>query len=160
MNCEKQLKEALKKIDKDNVVILGVGSRLRGDDGVGSIIGGLLEKAFPGRAYDVSTVPENYIGKILSAGKKNIIFIDTLAFGGKPGEYRFVEMSEIYDGLLSTHGSSLTFLLEVLGEGAEGVTAYVLGIEPADTSVSETLTPEIERTMKNILEILTNWLNK
>ncbi len=153
------LQERLKEFNISRTIILGVGSRLRSDDAVGSVIAERLSGLAPERIYDVGTVPENYLGKILKNEPDNIIFIDAMHFEAEPGEYRLFKMSELYDGYLSTHGSSLSFLIELLGNDRP-VESYVLGIEPEFTGVGESISDIVREAAEDIISIFAEWIKK
>jgi len=72
-----ELKEFLKK--KKNVVILGIGNQLRGDDFAGSLVarklGQELKKNYV-TVFDGGIVPENFTGMIKREDPSHIILID------------------------------------------------------------------------------------
>jgi len=44
--------------------------------------------------YDSGPSPENYLGKIIKDKPDNIVIIDTVDFGGKPGEFLEIEAGD------------------------------------------------------------------
>ena len=92
------------------VVILGIGNTLRSDDGVGSILASRIKDKVPYLVYDAGPTPENYLGKIIKDKPDNIVIVDAVDFGGKPGEFRIVEGEDIKTvNLFSTHNASISF---------------------------------------------------
>jgi hydrogenase 3 maturation protease len=163
MNDFNKLKEDLEHklslLNRARTVVLGVGNRLRGDDGVGSVIAGRLASISGVNVFDTETVPENYIGKALSTGCDNILFIDAMDFGEAPGYFNLQEISTIYDGYLSTHGSSLTLIIDMLG-AEKPVKGYILGIQPEDTSLNEGLSDAVHEAADVIIGELVKWLDE
>ena len=75
--------ELQKKIDGKKVLLLGVGNRLRGDDGVGSYLVKRLQKKMKIPLIDASDVPENYIGPIENSGANLVLVVDAADIGAE-----------------------------------------------------------------------------
>jgi len=163
MNDSNKLKEDIDRnlslLDKTSTVVLGVGNRLRGDDGVGSVIAGRLTSIAGVNVFDTETVPENYIGKALSTGCESILFIDAMDFGEMPGYFKLQKISALYDGYLSTHGSSLTMIIDMLGK-EKPIEGYILGIQPENTSLNEEMSKVVHDTAAVITAALVKWLSE
>jgi hydrogenase 3 maturation protease len=69
------------------VAVIGVGNRMRGDDGVGSVIAERLQELAKGSllVIDAETVPENYLGVLLDSKPEVALFVDAVDFGGEVG---------------------------------------------------------------------------
>ena len=109
---------------KSNVVVIGIGNMLMGDDGVGPTVINLLRK----RMSDIEFVELDTAGYgILSyiEGKEKVIIIDAAYFGGFPGEIKRVSRHQLKS---TRKGSSLNLhgidVLSVLDYAAQ------IGIEP------------------------------
>ena len=133
------------------VVIVGMGNTLRNDDGVGSIIASHIKDKVPYLVYDTGPTPENYLGKIIKDKPDNIVIIDAVDFGGKPGEFRIVEGEDIKTvNLFSTHNASISLTINYLQSNLK-VDIIILIIQPKNIGFGDILSPEIKETI-NILE--------
>ncbi len=135
------------------VVILGIGNSLRNDDGVGSILASRIKDKLPYIVYDAGPSPENYLGKIIKDKPDNIVIIDAVDFGGKPGEFRIVEGEDIKTvNLFSTHNASISLTINYLQSNLK-VDIIILIIQPKNIAFGDNLSPQISETIK----ILEDW---
>ena len=133
------------------VVILGIGNTLRSDDGVGSILVSRIKDKVPYLVYDAGSTPENYLGKIINDKPDNVVIIDAVDFGGKPGEFRIVEGDEIKTvNLFSTHNASISLTINYLQSNLKA-DIIILIIQPKNIAFGDNLSPQIMETL-NILE--------
>jgi len=147
--------EHLKLHLKGKVVILGIGNTFRGDDGIGSLLAQRLKANVPFIVYDSGPNPENYLGKVIKDAPDNIIIIDAVDFGGKPGEIREAEDSDLETvNLFSTHNASISLSINYLKKKLKA-DIIILSVQPADISFRDDLTPEVARS----LEQLEEWFN-
>jgi hydrogenase 3 maturation protease len=135
------------------VVILGIGNTLRNDDGVGSIIASRIKDKVPYIVYDAGPSPENYLGKIIKDKPDNIVIIDAVDFGGKPGELRIMEGEGLTTtNLFSTHNASISLTINYLKNNLK-VDIIILIIQPKDINFGDKLSPQISQTLTK----LENW---
>jgi len=147
------LLEYLKLHLTGKVVIVGIGNTLRSDDGVGSILVSRIKDKVPYLVYDAGPTPENYLGKIIKDKPDNIVIIDAVDFGGKPGEFRVAEGEDIKTvNLFSTHNASISLTINYLQSNLKA-DIIILIIQPKGIAFGDNLSPEISDTL-NILE---NW---
>lgn len=132
---------------------MGVGNPLCGDDGVGSLVAAQLARRFSGRAIDAGAVPESYLGPLLAAEGRPVVFVDAVAHGGAPGSCCLVRTGDLVVRHASTHRSSLELLGELLDRA--GVRAWVLGIQPRQLAVGAPLSPDVSRTADELTQCLT-----
>ncbi|MBS4015767.1 MAG: hydrogenase 3 maturation endopeptidase HyCI [Candidatus Latescibacteria bacterium] len=140
------------------IVILGVGNRMRADDGIGSIIASELMSHLPDNilVYDAESSPENYIDKIVQAKPDWVIFIDACNFKAQPGEFKLFEESEIQDisyGLLSTHTLPLTLTIELIKQQHK-CRISLLGIQPKSFLMGMEMSDEISSNKSRIIDYL------
>jgi hydrogenase 3 maturation protease len=132
------------------VVILGIGNTLKNDDGVGSILANRIKDKLPYLVYDSGAAPENYLGKIIKDKPDNIIIIDAVDFGGKPGEFRIVEGEDIKTvNLFSTHNASISLTINYLQSNLK-VDIIILIIQPKNINFGDKLSPEIAKTINDL----------
>ncbi|NIQ99246.1 MAG: hydrogenase maturation protease, partial [Gemmatimonadales bacterium] len=109
-------------------MVLGIGSRLRGDDAVGSVIAEQLAHMGFERALDCGGVPENFLGRIERLQPRDILFVDAVDFGGQPGQIAFFGGEKFVPQSISTHSAGLSPLMDFLSAGGE-VTCWVLAVQ-------------------------------
>lgn len=137
-----------------NTLIVGIGSTLKGDDGVGPFICGKLKKFMPDRIIDAATVPENYIQPIISKNPEVLLIIDAIDFGGSVGEIQILEPEQIHSVSLSTHIPSPRLFLDVIYRSINPKVVF-LGIQPGQTEFGFPLSAEVKRTATLLAEVLT-----
>jgi hydrogenase 3 maturation protease len=140
----------LKSHLKGKVVILGIGNVLRSDDGVGSVLAARIKGGLPWIVYDAGESPENYLGKIIKDKPDNIVLMDAVDFGGKPGEYRVLESDDLKTAnLFSTHNASLSLTINYLQNNLK-VDIIILIIQPKNISFGDNLSPELTQTLREL----------
>jgi hydrogenase 3 maturation protease len=145
--------QQLKKFLKGRAVILGIGNTLRGDDGIGSLLAARLKGRVPYTVYDAGMSPENYLGKIVKEAPGNIVIIDAVDFGGRPGEVRLFEGGEIEaSNLFSTHNVSISLAINYLKNNLEA-DIIILLIQPKTISFVD----KLSREASGALELLEGW---
>lgn len=137
------------------VIIVGVGNRLRGDDGVGSVVAEQLQAFASPNAIviDAETVPENYLGVLLDAKPDVVLFIDAVDFGGKVGEWVLVPISVLGDKAPSTHTVSLKLLGQILE--SNGVDSWLLAVQPGQIGFGASMSETVASTSQNLIDLLT-----
>ncbi len=141
---------------KGKVVIIGIGNTLRGDDGVGSLLASRIKDKVPYIVYDAATSPENYLGKIIKDKPDNLVIIDAVDFGAKPGEFSLLEGQDLKTtNLFCTHNASIELTINYLQSNLK-VDIIILIIQPKTILFSESLSPEVNET----LDKLEGWFEK
>ncbi|MEO0069832.1 MAG: hydrogenase 3 maturation endopeptidase HyCI [candidate division WOR-3 bacterium] len=142
------------------VVIIGIGNRSRGDDGVGSKVVEMLSDLSNAKVINAGTVPENYIEPILKEKPSRILLVDACKFGGQPGEFRLFPIGDFHQlisGGFSTHTLSLAPLAELLATESDA-RVWLLGIEPAETNLSEGISPMVNLALPAIVNFIRSWV--
>ena len=137
------------------IVILGVGSELRRDDGVGLEITRRLKRNVPDfvKLIECGTVPESFVDPISKWRPTHILIIDSAEMGKPPGTAELINAENIGGITLSTHHMPLSILIKYL-EGTTGAKTILLGIQPQDIAFGEGLTKIIQKTAKKIVKTL------
>lgn len=131
------------------IFIIAVGNYFRSDDGAGPRI---IEKLKPGgriQLLNAETNLERYIEPIRQSGADVLLFMDCVHFGKEPGYAALVPISQMEDYTLHSHNISLKRLSDFFS-----TPAFVLGIQPANLTVSEILTDDVAATVEAIAEEL------
>lgn len=153
------LKQALKGIDPTDSVIVGIGNILKLDDGAGPVLAQRLLRSGKVPVIDAGNAPENYIGKIASLNKKNIIFLDALDFSAQPGEYKLFDINDVYDGNIASHTFSIGFIFDLIRSETD-CAGYVLGIQPFDIRFGSGLTDAVADALDEAAVIFEEWITR
>jgi len=127
------------------IVVVGVGNRLRKDDGIGITIVEELKKEMKNTEIEFllgETVPENLIKKINDLKPKKVFLIDAVDFSGKPGDVIPIE-NQKDSGF--THKLSYNLFSKLLN-----CELKIIGIQPKDIDYGEELSDELEKKMDQI----------
>jgi len=138
------------------VVVAGIGNPLRRDDFVGvKIVRGLQNKVSEAvYLVECETVPESFIKPIEEFKPTHILIIDAALLNLKPGSSKLVEPTQLAEQTaISTHSLPLQIFCEYLAR-TTGAEIALLAIQPKDASFGENLTPELEKTAKNLTHLL------
>ena len=143
------------------VAVVGVGQRLRGDDGAGPAVARRLA-ALAGaslQVVDAGHAPENCLGPIVRFGPDLILFVDAARGGLAPGELTWLRPDEADSRGGSTHTLSLAMLAAYLS-AETGAAVHVLGIEPGEMAFGEGLSPVVEETVAQAAATFTDYWRK
>lgn len=130
-----------------NLLFIGVGNVLKQDDGVGVVISRQIVERPNIRSLTVEVSIENYIGKINSMEPQEIVIIDCMEMGEKPGTYRILALDNVEDLTFNTHNISLGRLGDFFL-----YPTYVLGIQPLSIEFGDHLSPQVQLAAKRIVD--------
>jgi len=149
-------KEELKEFIDDKTVIMGIGSVLKTDDGVGVFITEKLKSTNIKNVIVAEATPEHWLGFLANKGFEKLLIIDSVLFGGEVGEIRILDLKEISKRFGLTHSSSLHLFYDFIsGEGNIKV-LKVLAIMPESLEVGESLTPPVRKSADEIILFFKN----
>jgi hydrogenase 3 maturation protease len=157
-NVEEALVEWLSGAER--VVVAGIGNPIRSDDFVGvKIVQGLQGKVSDSvYLIECETVPESFVQQIIDFKPTHVLLIDAALLGLEPGNSRIVEPEQLTNyPAFSTHLLPLRIFCEHVVK-TTGARVGLLLIQPANTDFGEKLTPEIEVSAQNIVNILVETL--
>jgi hydrogenase 3 maturation protease len=141
--------------DATIIVIIGMGSELRADDGVGLQVVRLLKQYTSDRlqVFEGHMTPEAFIKPACQARPTHLLIIDAAELHMKPGSWKLLSVDEIQEGLFTTHAIPA---VEVALEIQRRCNAKVmfLGIQPKSREISLTLSRECQRTAKEVAECI------
>ncbi len=101
------------------MLLLGVGNRMRGDDGVGpAVADGVAELGIEGLEIGTETDPLGLLERLLRpAGHAHVVVVDATAPRGRPGRLHVVEVSDdplaARSSPVGTHGLGLAQVVEL-----------------------------------------------
>ena len=142
--------EHLREFICPSLVIVGIGSELRGDDAAGVLAARELAGKVPWAVFDAQTVPESYLMKIVERRPESLVLIDALDFGGAPGAVELAGADEITGQGPSTHGPAPLAFLEILGM-MHPCRCAVLGIQPASAELGEQPTAAVQKAVELVV---------
>jgi hydrogenase maturation protease len=146
-----------------DLVIVGVGNRIRGDDGIGPTVIERLKGGQAGDAEEIHLVDAGTTGFLAleaMSGAQRAIVVDAVQTGASPGtirEYRCVDgnfETEIPE--MTMHDVSFTEAM-VAGRAVYDLPddILILGVEPADISIGDELSEPAEQAAAELVELLT-----
>jgi len=142
-----------------NHVLIGIGSTLKGDDGIGTIVAKEFKEQNPEGwlCLACETMPENFLAVAIREKPQVVVLVDAAEMGLKAGELRILPKKKLSSAIVGTHGMPLKHLVEEL----EGQTKeiFFIGVEPGSMRLGEELSSEIEAAKKKVLQALKkkNW---
>ena len=135
---------AIKSRIKGKVSIVGIGSIIRGDDGLGSKFIELMRaRCARAELFDCGTAPENYIFPILSTSCDTVVLIDAADMGMAPGGIKIFSLEEISNVSFSTHNPSPRLFTDLLKTGKDDLNIFVISIQPKTTALGVPLSQEV-----------------
>ncbi len=132
-------------------VLLGIGNPLRRDDGVGIWVAEQLQ----GAEWEViSAGPnvENALGIVRRAAPDLLVVVDAAEMGLPRGTARRLALDQSERMLGSTHALPLPFLLSTVRDRVGEI--VLIGIQPADRSLGEGLTPAVKAGAEEVVALL------
>ncbi len=134
-------------------VLLGMGSVIRRDDGVGIYV---VEEA-KGRLQDWilingETVPENYTSYLKRESPDLLVIVDAADMDLPSGSIRRIGATSIDELFLTTHTMSIGFMIAYLRPYIEHI--IMIGIQPEDTSIGEGISDAVKQAAFRLIEIM------
>lgn len=131
------------------ICVLGVGNRLRGDDGAGCVLVDRLSGQIDAVCLDAGTAPENYLEKVVQAEPDTVLLVDAAKLGACPGSVRVFAPSALAGGTFSTHAPSLEMASDYIRRRC-GAEVFVLGIQPEETGLGDGLSPAVAEAVAKL----------
>jgi hydrogenase maturation protease len=140
------------------ILILGIGNLLLKDEGVGvRVVKRLRDINLPcyTEVLDGGTLGLDLLFYI--EGRKKVIVIDAVKAGGTPGTiYRFADSDTVAEAKISLSAHDIDFMdvlktAHFLGHKPEII---FIGIEPKDISEGLELSPEIEKKIPKVIDVV------
>jgi hydrogenase 3 maturation protease len=150
------------------LVVVGIGSVLRGDDAVGVVLldklASLLDEALEEKVHLVngSTAVESVTGAIIKLKPSHVLFVDAADLAQSPGHMELIDKDAISGITFSTHMLPLKIVIDYLHLSFEGkVQIDVVGIQPRcldfcpEITLSEEVNAAADRLAATIKSALT-----
>jgi len=143
------MKTDFKEILKGNIVIVGIGNSLRGDDALGCLFVQALKDNVKAVCIDAGSAPENYTGKIIKENPDTILIVDAVHLDLMPGEYDILKEEDIMRAGFTTHDTSPKMFMDYLKNRSKA-NIYMLGIQPKSVSFGENVSDEVKKTLEDL----------
>ena len=132
------------------VAVVGIGQGLRGDDGAGSAVARCLQARLQGISsvlvLDGGPAPENQTGPLRRHRPALVILVDAAHMGAAPGTLKWLPWEETR-GMTSSHTLPPHFLARYLAS-VVCCEVFLLGIEPADTTIDAPLSSTVQKAVE------------
>jgi len=145
--------EFRQRVEGKRVLILGVGNRMRGDDGLGSRMIARLKGKLSLPMLDAGDVPENFLGPIEQAQADLVLVIDAADLRAAPGDLALLELSQLGGLAVSTHTVNLGLLFKVIPANRRPE-VLVLAVQPESTEFGTGLSHTIRAAMEGLESLL------
>ena len=133
-------------------ILLGIGNRMRSDDGVGSFLADTMAGS-SWMTIDGADIPENFTGIIKRELPDLLVLVDATDLEEKAGTIRRLPLDALSDESgFNTHSGPLTFLINYLKEYAGEV--IFIGIQPLDVGFGEGLSAPVKKASEDLEKIL------
>lgn len=160
MSILKDLRDFWNDVEERRPSIVGIGSDIRGDEGVGlKIIDHLKRKKLKNvLLLRTETRPENFIGEIQRHKATHVLLVQSAHLDGKPGEARFIPFLKDEQKTKEFHETPLQTLSHFF-EKFEKTRVKFMGIQPKSTFFGTKLTQELDIAAREIAELIANSLS-
>jgi len=146
------LEEFFNKLKGKEIVIVGLGNRLRGDDAAGLLI---IERINNPKFKTICAESglENYIGKIIKLNPDIIFIVDAVILNEKAGCYKIFSSDFIQSSDILSHSLSFDIIRDLI-ESASSSKIYLLGIQPKTIGIGDEPTPEVLETVNLLVKTI------
>ena len=139
---------------KHRCALVGVGNRLRGDDGFGPLVIDLLAGKTSLQLFDVGSNPENYLGPITDAAPEEVILIDAIAFDAPVGSLHWLEPDDLLAAGTSTHAPSFDMFVSYMAQSIAAQT-HILGVVPAQMQITAEISGPVRTAADRLASLIT-----
>lgn len=149
MKISNELKELF---CKRPLVVLGVGSELRGDDAWAYHLIIRLKKFVPLDVHCIwgATLPENFIKPIVKLKPAEVLICDAGGFNASPGTLRIFSPDNVKDEIIFSHRLPLKLLSSQIKERCNCPT-HLLLMQPQNLEFSTELSPPIKKSVNQLI---------
>ncbi len=141
----------------NRVAFIGIGSELHGDDVVGIEAIRRLRRRLRGHEnfalIEGGTLPESCTGPLRRFAPHKVVIVDAADFGGKPGELRWLDPTEISGYSGSTHTFPIGLFAKYIHQDL-GCEVHLLGIQPKSIEFGTSLSPEVQKALRQLIQTI------
>jgi hydrogenase 3 maturation protease len=147
------LAQELVKLLSARSVIVCVGNELGGDDAAGPEVAQRIIGRVRWPVFDVHTVPENFLMKIVEAKPDVVLIVDALDFGAPAGAVSILPADSVAGQGPSTHGPAPIAFMDVLNM-LHPCRRAVLGVQAKSVRFGDTISAEVARGVELVASAL------
>jgi hydrogenase 3 maturation protease len=136
-----------------NVVVVGVGNPLRGDDAAGCLVARRLHGTPGVRVIEAEEVPESFVGDIAAAVPDAVAMVDAVDLGREPGAVALLEQEQVAAYAPTTHRMPLSLVMEV-AHRRTGADVFLIAIQPSRVDFGTLTTPEVSDSVERLAGML------
>ena len=140
-------------LEGKKLVIVGVGNRRHGDDGLGPAMIDRLRGKLDVPLIDAGDVPENSLGPIEAARADLALVIDAADLRAAPGDLALLELDQLGEMAVSTHTVNLGALFKVIPPKRRP-RVFVLAVQPETTAPGSGLSLAVRSALDGIESLL------
>jgi len=148
------LAEHLGELLTERSLIICVGNDICGDDGAGPAVAGRIDQKVPWKVFDVRSVPENFLMKIIDAAPDTVLIVDALDFDAPAGAVELFASDAITGQGPSTHGPAPIAFLDLLNM-MHPCRRVVLGIQPVTGDFGQQMCDEVKAGVEFVVQAFT-----
>lgn len=132
---------------------MGIGNRLRGDDGFGPAVAEKLEGRVRAAVVNAGNAPENHLGVIAGHKPDVVLLVDAADFGGGPGDVVLLDVDELSTTSFSTHMPALSLMKTYLAAERD-VPVVVLAAQPGSTDLGESMSDQMLAAVERTVDLI------
>ncbi|MFO7948034.1 MAG: hydrogenase maturation protease [Armatimonadota bacterium] len=144
-------RELAEQFAPDELLVVGVGNPIRGDDAAGMELAKTLAETYGYELLECEEVPEKWLREMRTSPAGTVLFIDAAQMNEAPGTIRLLEMSQLGDVVVSTHNNSLRVVGEFLMKMADKE-VLLLGIQPLDIGFGRPVSDAVKKAVESFFE--------
>jgi len=130
----------------ENIVVCGIGNRMRGDDSLGPRVIDALKGRTEAMLIDCGEAPESFLGKIEKARPERIIIVDAVQMDKSVGAIEIIDTKKIKGVVMSSHNIPMTLFLEYLDTRVKCEIIF-LGIQPKSIEFNQEISSECRKAV-------------
>lgn len=136
-----------------NVVVVGVGNPLRGDDAAGCLVARRLQGTPGMSVIDAEEVPESFVGDIAAAKPGTVVLVDAVDLEREPGAVAVLEKEQVAAYAPTTHRMPLSLVMEV-AHRRTGADVFLIAVQPSRLAFGAPVAPEVSESVERIAALL------
>lgn len=149
------LREIARLAQGGALLLVGVGNRMFGDDGVGPMLIEQLAGRTNAELLDAGDSPEAYLGAIESSNAETVVLVDAVDFGQEPGAAAVFTRGRLPKQTSGTHRIPLGMLMDYISR-LKRADIYLLGIQPESSRFGTQVGENVRRSVAGLADLLSS----
>jgi hydrogenase 3 maturation protease len=148
-----KISNPFRSIIQGKTLFFGIGSTLRGDDGIGPLLVQKLQGKINAVCINAENAPEKFIGKIIKEKPDTLLIVDAVHLNATPGSYAILPPEEIQNSCFSTHDIPMGMLIVQL-QAEINAKIHVIGVQPQSIAFGIGLSEKVSQTLNSLCEMI------